>query len=192
MITNISQLDLSKTYSYADYLTWQLDEWVELIRGKIVRMSPAPNTYHQRISGYIFSEIHHFLRKSKCQVFDAPFDVRLQRLNNDKEVFTVVQPDICIICDPAKLDERGCNGAPDMIVEILSLSTSTKDLTDKFELYQEAGVKEYWIVAPQDRILDVFLLENGKYQLLKKYSGEETVKVNTIEGLSINLVDVFA
>ena len=93
MITDISQLDPSKTYSYSDYLTWQFEEWVELIKGKIVPMSPAPSTYHQRVSKNILVEIGSYLRKKRCQVFDAPFDVRLQHKDNDNEVFTVVQPD---------------------------------------------------------------------------------------------------
>ena len=191
MITSLSQLDLSKTYTYADYLTWQLDEFVELIKGKIVTMSPAPGTYHQNISGNLYGELYQYLKKKKCKVFSAPFDVRLIRNNNDHEIKTVVQPDICIVCDPSILDDKGCNGAPDMIIEILSPNTRKKDVNEKFELYEESGVREYWIVGPLDQVVDVFLLENGKYRLLKKYSREESVKVNVLEDLVIDLKEIF-
>ncbi len=112
-ITQLSQLDPEGTYSYADYLTWQLEESVELIRGKIMAMSPAPNRKHQSVSGNLFLHLgNHFKRKS-CQVFVAPFDVKLydrrKSLLQDREVFSVVQPDLCVICDKEKLTEQGCD-----------------------------------------------------------------------------------
>jgi len=112
----IEEPDLSGTYTYADYLTWQLGEMTELIRGKIFKMSPAPGSLHQKISGELFRQSANFLKGKKCQVFSAPFDVRLPLSNkskSDREIITVVQPDLCVICDPAKIDERGCVGAPD-------------------------------------------------------------------------------
>src|SRR6218665_1287708 len=132
--------DLSGTYSYADYLNWQWDDMTELIRGKIFRMSPAPGSLHQRVSGNLFGLLWNQLKGKPCQVFSAPFDVRLpvKWKKNDRDITTVVQPDLCVICDPSKIDERGCLGAPDLIMEILSRHTSTKDVRDKFDVYEEA------------------------------------------------------
>ena len=191
MITNIDQLDLSKSYTYADYLTWQIDGMVEIIKGKIFQMSPAPSDKHQSLSGNLYGELFQILKNKQCKVFHAPYDVRLTRNLNDAAVTTVVQPDICIICDQSKRDERGCNGAPDLIIEILSPATSRKDVRDKFDLYEESGVLEYWIVDPIDELLDVFVLKNDKYQLVKKYVADEIVESRTIEGMVIDLKDIF-
>jgi Uma2 family endonuclease len=191
MITDIKQLDLSKSYTYADYLTWQIDGMVEIIKGKIFQMSPAPSDKHQSLSGNLYGEMFQILKNKPCKVFHAPYDVRLTRNSNDAEVTTVVQPDICIICDQSKRDERGCNGAPDLIIEILSPATSRKDVRDKFDLYEESGVLEYWIVDPIDELLDVFVLQNGKYQLNKKFVADEIVESGTISGLVIDLKDIF-
>ena len=130
-ITKFSQLDLTKQYSYADYLTWQFKERVELIRGWISKMSPAPSTGHQSISSVFQGEIYSYLKKSTCKLFAAPFDVRLidsKKSKNNQQVVTVVQPDICVICDEKKLDERGCVGAPDLIIEIVSPGNSKKEM----------------------------------------------------------------
>ncbi len=191
MITDINQLDFSKTYTYADYLTWQFDGMVELIKGKIFNMSPAPGSYHQSVNGNLFRDIAVFLKHNPCKVFIAPFDVRLSRYKNDQEILTVVQPDICVICDRSKIDGKGCNGTPDLMIEILSPSTKKKDVQDKFQLYEESGVKEYWIVYPLEKLVDVFLLENSKYRLVKKYVQDDIVPVNILEGLNISLEDVF-
>lgn len=167
MITAFQQLDLSKKYTYADYLTWQFKERVELIRGWVLKMSPAPNVRHQRISGVIFNEVYNHLRGNSCQVFTAPFDVRLplppQQAKGDK-IDTVVQPDIVVICDPAKLDEQGCIGAPDIVVEILSPGNTRREMKDKMELYQNAGVQEYWVVDPEHEFIIVYTHnEAGQY-----------------------------
>ncbi|MDX2194813.1 MAG: Uma2 family endonuclease, partial [Cytophagales bacterium] len=116
-ITDISQLDLTKQYTYADYLTWWFDERVELIKGYIKKMSPAPSNKHQMVSGNIFRELSVYLSKKTCKVYHAPYDVRLTRSKNDQQITTVVQPDLCVICHPEYIDDRGCNGPPDMIVE---------------------------------------------------------------------------
>ena len=191
-ITNINQLDLNKLYTYADYLTWQFQERVELIRGKIFKMSPAPKRIHQEIEGYIFTEVNLFLRKKACKVYPAPFDVRLiKKTAIDQEIETVVQPDICVICDREKLDDRGCIGAPDLIVEILSPSTRNKDINDKFELYEQNEVKEYWIVDPSNKTVIKYTLEKGRY-IGDKIRGEKEVLSSSIfPELSINLSEVF-
>ncbi|AYW36198.1 Uma2 family endonuclease [Capnocytophaga canimorsus] len=163
-ITDINQLDLNKTYSYADYLLWKFKERVELFRGKIMEMSPAPSTKHQIISGNIHFELKLHFKEQTCKLFSAPFDVRIPKQSlEDKDIFSVVQPDLCIICDLSKLDERGCIGAPDLVVEILSSSNSKKEMKEKFQLYEESGVKEYWIIDPNQESVLVNVLENGKY-----------------------------
>ncbi len=134
----LQDLDLNKTYTYADYLKWFFEERIELIKGKIFKMLPAPSTYHQLISGNLFLKIGSFFEGDGCQVFTAPFDVRLPGSSfdlKDEDILTVVQPDISIVCDKNKMDRKGCLGAPDWIIEILSPSTSQKDRIDKFELY---------------------------------------------------------
>jgi Uma2 family endonuclease len=189
-ITDISQLDLTKKYTYADYLNWWFDDRVELIKGFILKMT-APSVNHQSISGNLHRIISNFLWKKPCKVFYAPFDVRLVRTLKNEHSITVVQPDISVVCDPEILDAKGCNGPPDWIIEILSLSNSKHDIVTKFKLYEEAGVKEYWIVYPYEGVLDVYHLEGETYQLFKKYAGDDLVEVKTLPGLVIDLKDVF-
>lgn len=195
MIQNISALDMNKMYSYADYLTWQVRERLELIKGHIFKMSPAPMRYHQELSGALHREFSAYLKRKPCKVFYAPFDVRLPKTkaeDRDDQIYTVVQPDIVVVCDKAKLDRRGCLGAPDLIIEILSPSTATKDVKDKFALYEESGVREYWIVHPEEAILEIFKLDDAKkYQLEKIYTREDVVKVGIFENLSIDLREIF-
>ncbi len=190
-ITDISQLDLSKKYTYEDYLNWWFEERVELIKGFIYKMSPAPSNKHQVISSNLHRDISYFLKKKKCKVYHAPFDVRLQSKKDNKENTTIVQPDICVICNPEIIDEKGCNGPPDTIIEILSPSSSKHDVKTKFALYQESGVKEYWIIDTIYKIVDVFVLQNGKYNLVKKYVEDEKIPVNTLESLVIDLEEIF-
>ena len=192
----IEEPDLSGTYTYADYLTWQWGEMRELIRGKIFKMSPAPGSLHQRVAGNLFGQLWNFLKGERCQVFIAPFDVRLpisSKRKNDKEIITVVQPDLCVVCDPLKIDDRGCIGAPDWIVEILSPHSSSKDLREKFDVYEEAGVKEYWVVHPQEQTLLIYTLDqNGKYTGIRKpHVRTDEVSPLTLPGLTIRLEEVF-
>lgn len=192
-ITKVEEPDSSMTYTYADYLKWQFEERLELFRGKIFQLS-ATNTKHQDISGNIFVPIALFLKKKPCKVFAAPFDVRLPVKNKrkDNEVTTVVQPDICVICDETKIDTRGCCGAPDLIVEILSPGNSKKEVRLKYELYEEAGVKEYWIINPVEENVVVFILnDNGKFSGLKMYATDDEISSIAISGLKINLKEIF-
>ncbi|MEL7124221.1 MAG: Uma2 family endonuclease [Bacteroidota bacterium] len=194
MITDINQLDLTKKYTYKDYLTWQFDERVELIRGKVVRMSPAPGTSHQRASSNLHVAVGSYLRKKPCNIFSAPFDVKLPSLDKSKKEETVVQPDLSIVCDVSKLDEKGCKGPPDWIIEILSKSSANKDLTDKYELYQNAGVKEYWIVHPAEGTITPYILsDEGKYELTRNtpFSSGEIITVGIFPDLEIPLAEVF-
>lgn len=192
----IEEPDLAGTYTYADYLTWQWSEMTELINGKIFKMSPAPSSTHQTISGRLFLQIGNFLKGKKCKLFSAPFDVRLPLTpqgKTDREITTVVQPDLCVVCDPTKIDERGCLGSPDWIIEILSHHTSSKDLREKFDVYEKAGVKEYWVVHPQEQTVLVYTLDqSGKYKgILKPYIRTDQVSPVTVLGLTIDLGEVF-
>ena len=188
-------LDLSKRYSYADYLTWIDDIRRELIEG-FIKMFPAPRRIHAKVSYNISLHLGIFLlkNKGKCEVYTAPFDVRFPK-NGETEnnkIYTVVQPDICVVCDLSKLDDRGCLGAPDMIVEIFSASTGKRDMHDKFLLYEKHGVKEYWIVYPEAKAVHVFLLnEEGKYDDGIVYETEGKIPVNILDNCLISFEDIF-
>ena len=145
-------------FTYADYRGWPDDERWELIDGEAYAMA-APGLAHQAVVGELFRQIANHLVGKPCRPFVAPFDVRLPRGNEaDDEVTTVVQPDISVICDPAKLDERGCRGAPDWVIEVLSPSTAAKDQIQKLAAYERAGVREVWLVHPTDRVVIVYTL----------------------------------
>ncbi len=190
VITNISELDLTKSYSYSDYLLWEFKERVELIKGFIAKMSPAPNLSHQRVSQNLSGCFYENFKRHSCDVFTAPFDVRLEIATAKKDT-TVVQPDLCVICDKFKLDFRGCNGTPDLMVEIISPSNSKHDIYTKFNLYEEAGVLEYWIIEPQDKILFVYTLQNGKFIGLPPQTYGQDIKSPLFPELKIALEDVF-
>jgi Uma2 family endonuclease len=196
-ITELSQLDLDGDYTYADYLTWQFDETVELIKGKIYLMSPAPTVNHQRLSVYLSSHLFFYFEKKPCQIFEAPFDVRLydrkKSLLASKDITTVVQPDICVICAPEILDERGCNGAPDWVIEILSKGNSKKDIKTKHMLYAESGVTEYWVVFPYEEVIQQYVLDNNtrQYRLHNTYAGDELATSYLFPDLTIDLSALF-
>lgn len=193
-IDDITLLEPEGVYSYADYLKWTFEERVEIIKGKIFKMSAAPATKHQEVSSILGYEIFGYLKGKNCKVFYAPFDVRFPKdlADSDEETFTVVQPDISVICDLTKLDEAGCKGAPDLIVEILSPSTSSKDLKEKFWLYQEHKVKEYWVVYPGENIIEPFELDHeGIFRSKGKFVEGDTLKSTVLSGFSIQINDVF-
>jgi Uma2 family endonuclease len=172
----VEEPDLSGTYTARDYLRWQLDELVELIRGKVFKMSPAPTSNHQRIALDLARIFANFFEKKKCEPFVAPFDVYLVRAGQDyRDAESVVEPDVCVICDPEKVKKFGCVGAPDLMVEVLSPSTSNKDRKLKFELYEEFGVREYWIISPEKRDVVLNVLENGRYKTFPPVADGETV-----------------
>lgn len=193
-ITDINTLDLTKSYTYADYLTWNFQERLEILKGKIFKMSPAPNRKHQEISAKIFREFDRYFEKKPCNIYYAPFDVRLinyKKSTSDKEITTVFQPDICVICDKTKLDDRGCLGAPDLIIEILSPGNSKKEMDIKFDLYEENGVKEYWIVEPYQKSILIYTLQNDKYIGLKPIVEEGLVHSPLFPEMSFNVEEVF-
>lgn len=186
-------LSQEKSYTYADILDWPENERVELIDGKVYMMSP-PARRHQKVCGEIFVQIHNYLRGKQCEVYHAPFGVRLFEKKDDKphNVNTFVEPDITVVCDPEKLDDYGCKGAPDLIIEILSPSTMRTDRLLKFNLYQKAGVKEYWIVDPTSKVVQILTLEEGQYYAPMVYTAQDIVPVGVLEDCRIDLSQVFA
>lgn len=194
MITNFNDLDLDKKYSYADYLTWKFQERLEIIKGKIFKMSPAPSTFHQRISSNLIGILWSEFKNHPCRLFSAPFDVRLldkKKSTLDKDVFTVVQPDLCVICDEDKLDTRGAFGAPDLVIEILSPGNSNKEMKYKFDLYEEAGVLEYWIVNPENKTLFVYVLQEDKFIGLHPLIEEDKITSPLFPQLDFILEEIF-
>jgi len=180
-------------YTLADVLEGDESERIELIYGEPVMMSP-PVRVHQKISGEIFWQLHNYLKGKKCEVYAAPFAVRPFEKKEDspKDSDTMVEPDISVICDPDKLDDIGCKGAPDLIIEILSPSTRRHDRLTKFNLYQQAGVREYWIVDPIDKSVVSFILENN-YYIARDFAGiGEKIRVNVLEDCVIDLTTVFS
>jgi Uma2 family endonuclease len=185
---------LNIKYTYEDYSMWPINERWELIAGIPYNMSPAPGTRHQEISGNLFSLFHMFLKDKPCKVFSAPFDVRLPVGNEaDSKIITVVQPDIIVICDKSKIDEKGVKGAPDLAIEIFSPNTAKKDATIKYELYEKSGIKEYWMIRPDENTVSVFKLDQThKYGRPEIYDNEGIIKVGIFEDqLEINLNEVF-
>jgi Uma2 family endonuclease len=200
VITRLDQLDPTGVYSYADYLLWQFQERVELLKGRLFPMA-APGTYHQDISGQLHLAIGNHLRGKSCKLYAAPFDVRLpdsqRKPKFDGDIYTVVQPDLCVVCDADKLDRRGCLGAPDLMVEILSPGNTTKErcdvsLDNKFRLYEEAGVREYWIVEPDDKFVLVYVLRDGEFVGLRPRTESVPLTNTVLPGLTIDLAVVFA
>ena len=191
-IHRLEDIDLSGTYSYADYLNWDIEERLELIRGKIFPMT-RPLTRHQRVSQRVNGNLYDFLKNKTCEVFTAPFDVRLTRNTvEDKLIYTVVQPDLCVICDPAKIDAKGCVGAPDIVVEILSPGNNKKELKNKYEVYEEAGVREYWIFQPDGKLFFKYVLnEIGNFESSRVLTSGDEVTSSVLPGFNLILDEVF-
>jgi len=169
-ITRLDQLNEdSFEYSYSDYMKWQFQERVELIMGKIFPMS-APTTLHQHIIGELFFTMYAFFKHTLCNVILSPIDVRLPVGKQGNTFKTVVQPDLCVICDKSKIVTQGIIGAPDLVVEILSPSNRQIEMHEKFEAYQASLVREYWIIQPGEQwMLQYVLNENHLFVLHKKY-----------------------
>jgi Uma2 family endonuclease len=181
-------------YTYGDYLKWPDEERWEIIDGIAYNMTPAPSVQHQRIITELTRQFANYFQGKTCEVFVAPFDIRLpQGEEKDEAIDTVVQPDIVIICDPGKLDEKGCRGGPDLVVEIISPSTVQRDLKVKMDLYERVGVKEYWIVHPSDKTVMVFTLgQIGRYGRPEILTKDDRLKTILFAGLTIDLKMVFS
>ncbi|ARS40765.1 restriction endonuclease [Sphingobacteriaceae bacterium GW460-11-11-14-LB5] len=192
-VKQFNELDASLTYSYANYLNWLFPERVELIKGKIFKMSPAPSRMHQEVSINLLKPLINFLSDKPCKVYSAPFDVRFPKASKaDKDVFTVLQPDICVVCDKSKLDAHGCIGAPDLVIEILSPGNTKMELLNKYRVYEEFGVKEYWVVSQSDQNILIYTLnEEGKFQPSKIFTLSEKIRSSVLPGFELALDDVF-
>lgn len=195
----MTQTNLAKKqderFTYSQYCEWNDGERWELIDGVPYNMTPAPVRRHQGILMHLSLIVGNFLAGKPCQVYFAPFDVRLPDSSeqDDNDVTTVVQPDLVVICDEKKLDDRGCRGAPDLVMEILSPSTSRKDIGVKFNLYERHGVREYWIIHPAEESLMVFTLgEDGKFGRPQGYGRGDFATSVVLDGLELNLEEVFA
>jgi Uma2 family endonuclease len=182
-----------KKFSYADYLTWDDETSWELIDGTAFNMSPAPGTMHQQVSGALFTSIYTFLKGKSCLVFSAPVDVCLfEDSDKDEDIYIVVQPDISIICDKRKINEKGIKGAPDWIIEILSPTSVKYDFGTKLLLYQKYGVREYWIADPYAKTINLYRMDaGGKYSHYQTFYENDTVSSSLFPELKISLQEIF-
>ena len=197
MITSLDQLDLSKQYTYADYLLWKFQERVELLRGKLLPMA-GPSEVHQFISGNLYGVLWNYFRQQQCRVYSAPFDVRLPLPTSRAfatKIDTVIQPDICVVCDLTKLDKQGCVGAPELVVEILSPGNSRREMDDKFDLYEEAGVREYWVFSPVHLFALAYHRDETSRSIVvnraKPYTVGDRLQSVLFPELAIELKDIF-
>ncbi|KYC90368.1 Uma2 family endonuclease [Heyndrickxia sporothermodurans] len=180
------------TLTYSEYLELGDDIRYEVIDGQVYNMSPAPSTKHQAIQRELLTEFNIYLRGKNCSVFGSPLDVCFTEEDNDiKKIKEWVEPDLVVVCDKDKIHEKRIVGVPDLVVEILSKSTAKKDKLIKFNRYQKAGVKEYWIVDPLHETIDVYLLQNGAYKHAGIYFKEDHIPVNLFEDFSIDLMNIF-
>jgi Uma2 family endonuclease len=170
----------NQTHCYRDYLGWPEDVRYELIDGVAYLMAPAPTVRHQDIAGEIYFQLRQRLQGSPCHVLIAPVDVLLPKADEaDERVDTVVQPDVLVVCDPTKIGERRVRGAPDFVVEGLSPSTAGHDMVMKRRIYQQAGVREYWLIHPTDRLLTVYRLDGAEFGKpdIQELKGETAIAV---------------
>ncbi|MDE7243448.1 MAG: Uma2 family endonuclease [Oscillospiraceae bacterium] len=185
-------LPQEKSYTWADLRSWDGPERYELIDG-VPRLLAAPATVHQRISGRLYRQLANYLDGKKCEAFYAPFDVRLFEQDGDcpEDIDVVLQPDLMVVCDPKKIDAAGCKGAPDFVIEVLSQSSMRHDLLTKRNLYQQAGVREYWTVDPIYQVIQVNILQNGQYTLKTIAGAGDQLAVEALPGCVIDLSAVF-
>ena len=200
-------------FTYDDYKLWPDEERWEIIDGEPYNMSPdawpsrsqsdrpgpAPGMTHQKMLGEIHRQIANFLEDKPCDVYVAPFDVRLaaQKNASDDEIFNVVQPDVSVFCSEEKLDDAGAVAAPDIAVKVLSPYTSVKDQREKLALYERFGVKEYWIIDPANQTLSVYSLNGGEtggaggsYSKPVVYGPEDSLTSAVLKSFSLHLEDV--
>lgn len=181
-----------RIYTYSQYKNWPESERWEIIDGEPYNMSPAPGMTHQKISGKIFRTIGNYLEGKSCQVFSAPFDVFLREKNQSEEdIKNIVQPDLSIICDESKLSEKGCTGAPDIVIEIISPSTASHDQITKLRLYEKHGVKEFWLFHPVDRIVWKYILEKDVYGKPEIFDFTSKPSFNLFPDLELDLMKIF-
>lgn len=179
--------------NYAEYLLTSEEERWEIIDGKPYNLAPAPSPEHQRTVSSLQGEFYAFLKGKPCTSYVAPFDVRLMTDEKpDDQIRNIVQPDLVVICDESKIDGKGCNGPPDLIVEVLSLATAKRDRSDKLRLYRLSGVKEYWIVDPSNKTVEVFHWHEHQFADAKVYTWDETIPVGLSDDWIVDLKDVLS
>ena len=181
-------LDKDKHYTYADYTTWDDGNRYELMDGVLYVMEPGATIPHQDASSELHGQLWAFLRDKPWKVYHPPCDVCLNADGDNDN--TVVQPDLFVVCDLTKLDGKRCNGAPDFVIEILSLSSVKRDMLIKFNVYIRAGVREYWIVDLEEKIVRVCLLKDGKYETTD-YIQPDSINVSVLDGCEIDMSRVF-
>lgn len=194
----------TKRFTYADYCSWPEDERWELMEGVAVAMTPGPGPEHQRLSRKFCAQIDTYLEGKTCEMFYAPIDVLLPESDEaDEEITTVLQPDVLVVCDPAKIVRRGIRGGPDFVIEILSPSTASKDQIRKRRLYERFGVKEYWVVDPNEQLVWVYRRRpisgpNGTETLTSDFQyvqafdvDDKSLELTVVPGLIIDLTRIF-
>jgi len=185
-------LPQEKHYTFGDILRGDEQERVELIEGQVYMMAP-PTRAHQHALSELHGQLYDYLKGKPCEVYPAPFGVRLFETADDRpeDSDTMVEPDISVICDHDKLDDYGCKGAPDFIAEILSPSTQGQDRVKKFNLYERAGVREYWIVDTETKTISVHTLEDGQYHSPQVFVSGASVPIAALGGLTIDTAAIF-
>lgn len=181
-------------YTFADCLTWEENERIEIINGRAVMMAP-PSSIHQEIAAELTRQFGNYLEGKQCKVYPAPFGVRLFERDGEspEDVDTMVEPDLSVVCDRNKIDKHGCKGAPDLVIEILSPSSLRHDRFVKLGLYQRAGVREYWIVDPEYKSVQVFTLDaGGSLRISEEYGHGDVARANVLDGCFIDLGKVFS
>lgn len=182
----------NRRYTYEEYLTWSEDERWELLDGVAYNIA-APSRRHQEVSGELFYQIRSYLADKPCRIYTAPFDVRLSEPGGeDGQIIHVVQPDISVICDESKLDEKGCLGSPDLVIEVISPTSISLDYVEKLALYEKNKVKEYWIVHPIDKTVMAFMLgDNDQYGKPGIFTGDNQLKSRVLTEIKIDLKQIF-
>jgi Uma2 family endonuclease len=190
---SIDDLDLSKTYTYADYYSWKFEERVELFNGKVYLIGESPGTNHQQVLGRVSTELYRFLKDKSTRVLTAPFDIRLvDTTTRDEDILTVVQPDVIVFCDENTLDDRGGIGSPSIAIEILLPGKNFKEISLKYDLYEKYGIKEYWIIRLDEQSLTQYILnEKGKYIGGRPLIEDDKIKTNLIPDFELAISEVF-
>ncbi len=188
-----AKLDGKKGYTYSQYLTWNDEKRYELIDGVVYQMAPAPSRRHQQVLAALYVQFYNYLIDQECEVYFAPFEVRLPGEREEEQtISTVVQPDLVVVCAQDKLDEAGCKGAPDLVLEVVSASSRGRDRQLKKDLYQKHGVREYWLVDYLQNKIEVYLLnEEQRYGKPVLYNQQQQVVVSIFADLKIDLALVF-
>jgi Uma2 family endonuclease len=190
----MSMPDGKRKHTYGDYLTWPEDQRWEIIDG-VPYLQSAPTWQHQGISTELITQFNTYLRNKPCRVFAAPFDLCIPEFaENDEEISNLIaQPDLVVVCDESKLRKTGYFGVPALVVEIASPSTTKRAKVLKFNKYEKSGIREYWIVEPEGKVVSVFTLqENNRYGRPETYTDEDKLPVTVFPDLEIDLGTVFA